>query len=123
MKTYWKQNLSPLVVDGRLVLFATLSGKKVEQVNLQPLLKKRIHQLPTPAVDLENAGPVLPAEIALDHRLSDEGRVRKDDDLRDVVLHLVVVGDLPLETARRQETAADREEVDGAGTEDQKPDV
>jgi NADPH:quinone reductase-like Zn-dependent oxidoreductase len=39
---YWKQNVSALALDGRMVLIALLSGAHVEHVNLGALLGKRI---------------------------------------------------------------------------------
>lgn len=39
---YWKQNVSALTLDGRMVLIALLSGAHVEHVNLGALLGKRI---------------------------------------------------------------------------------
>ncbi|ASN03925.1 NAD(P)H-quinone oxidoreductase [Virgibacillus necropolis] len=40
--SYWKQNLTSLTVDGRLILIGVLGGAEVEQVNLMELMAKRI---------------------------------------------------------------------------------
>lgn len=43
--SYWKQNLRAIAVDGRWVLYGTLGGNKVPEVNLGVLLAKRINLL------------------------------------------------------------------------------
>lgn len=44
---YWHQNVECLTTDGRLILISALGGVKVGEVNLAPLLAKRIHVVGT----------------------------------------------------------------------------
>jgi putative PIG3 family NAD(P)H quinone oxidoreductase len=44
---YWHQNVECLTTDGRLILISALGGVKVGEVNLAPLLAKRIHVIGT----------------------------------------------------------------------------
>jgi tumor protein p53-inducible protein 3 len=44
---YWHQNVECLTTDGRLILISALGGVKVAEVNLAPLLAKRIHVIAT----------------------------------------------------------------------------
>lgn len=39
---YWEMNISSLAMDGRLVYLSMLGGAKVEEMNLVPLLRKRL---------------------------------------------------------------------------------
>jgi NADPH:quinone reductase-like Zn-dependent oxidoreductase len=39
---YFKQNLTALAVDGRLVMLALQSGSKVDQLNLSQIISKRL---------------------------------------------------------------------------------
>ncbi|EJD39288.1 quinone oxidoreductase putative [Auricularia subglabra TFB-10046 SS5] len=41
-KSHWEKNIGALAVDGRLVLLATLSGADISDVNLMPILFKRL---------------------------------------------------------------------------------
>ncbi|MFS0780683.1 NAD(P)H-quinone oxidoreductase [Bacillus sp. 1P06AnD] len=40
--SYWKQNISSLSLDGRMVLIGFLGGSLIEQVDLMPLFSKRV---------------------------------------------------------------------------------
>lgn len=42
---YFQDNLSSLRTDGRLVMLALLSGPKIQEANLAPVLQKRLHIL------------------------------------------------------------------------------
>ncbi|MBS4206904.1 NAD(P)H-quinone oxidoreductase [Bacillus sp. FJAT-50079] len=44
---YWQQNIDSLAVDGRLILIGMMGGSKIDQVNLSPLLMKRIQVIGT----------------------------------------------------------------------------
>ncbi|MFK4998848.1 zinc-binding dehydrogenase [Bacillus sp. N9] len=44
---YWEQNIDSLTIDGKLVLIGMMGGSKVEQMNLSPLLMKRIQVIGT----------------------------------------------------------------------------
>ncbi|MCG7408559.1 NAD(P)H-quinone oxidoreductase [Paenibacillus sp. ACRRX] len=41
--SYWKDNLDSLAFDGRLVLYGTLGGSKIESFDLMAAMLKRIH--------------------------------------------------------------------------------
>lgn len=40
---YWEQNIRCLAVDGRLVLVGLLGGRKIPEVDLNPILMRRLH--------------------------------------------------------------------------------
>ncbi|GJE91905.1 NAD(P)H-quinone oxidoreductase [Phanerochaete sordida] len=42
-RTHWHQNIAAFAKDGRMTLLATLSGGKVPEVDLGPILYKRLH--------------------------------------------------------------------------------
>jgi NADPH2:quinone reductase len=41
-KDYWAQNMNAIALDGKMVILAFMSGPVVDQVNLGPILRKRI---------------------------------------------------------------------------------
>lgn len=40
---YWEDNMEVLALDGRMVLYGTMGGSKIDQVDLMPAMLKRIH--------------------------------------------------------------------------------
>lgn len=40
---YWQDNMEVLALDGRMVLYGTMGGSKIDQVDLMPAMLKRIH--------------------------------------------------------------------------------
>jgi len=45
--SYWQKNIESIAVDGRIVLIATMGGAKIDDFNLQHILRKRVHLMGT----------------------------------------------------------------------------
>lgn len=58
--SYWNDNMQVLAVDGRIILYGTLGGSKVEDLDIMPAMIKRIHII---ASTLRSLPPERKAEL------------------------------------------------------------